>query len=532
MSTRATCSPQARSNDLMHPNEEHYDAVIVGSGFGGSINSLRLAQAGRSVLVLERGGRYKPGEFPRDVSDVDKVFWRYPRRTESRGLYEVRFFSGIAAVVASGVGGGSLIYANIHIRPEPVVFDDPRWPRSVNRESLDPYYDKVAAMLGVAPLPADIKLAKRDMYREAAVRAGREVFDPDQAVSWKEPGYGRQACQLVTECEFGCPHGAKNTLDFNYLAQAERSGARLRPGCYVTHVEPHASGYRVHYTDVASGASASITGRRVVLSAGTLGTNEILLRCRHVYRTLPDLSRKLGDGYSGNGDFLGSIQNSQTDLEPWKGPDVTSVIRYFESAPQFTMAAPTFNRAVMTVLASRRQGGGRLLKVLSPLLWPLMEWIIPWAFRSGYLTKPPRSRAGDPARMTNLFAIRRDNANGRVRLKRGRLDIEWDYARENRELTQKMLAAMQEVADVYGGTFAPLITWNIFNRIITVHSLGGCHLSDSPQGGVVSTHGEVHGYPGLFVADGSVIPSSIGFHPVMTISAVSERIAEAVVSSY
>ena len=532
MSTRATCSPQARSNELMHPNEEHYDAVIVGSGFGGSINSLRLAQAGRLVLVLERGGRYKPGEFPRDVSDVDKVFWRYPRRTESRGLYEVRFFSGIAAVVASGVGGGSLIYANIHIRPDPVVFDDPRWPRSVNRESLDPYYDKVAAMLGVAPLPADIKLAKRDMYREAAVRAGREVFDPDQAVSWKEPGYGRQACQLVTECEFGCPHGAKNTLDFNYLAQAERSGARLRPGCYVTHVEPHTSGYRVHYTDLASGASASITGRRVVLSAGTLGTNEILLRCRHVYRTLPDLSRKLGDGYSGNGDFLGSIQNSRTDLEPWKGPDVTSVIRYFESAPQFTMAAPTFNRAVMTVLASRRQGGGRLLKVLSPLLWPLMEWIIPWAFRSGYLTKPARSRAGDPARMTNLFAIGRDNANGRVRLKRGRLDIEWDYARENRELTQKMLAAMQEVADVYGGTFAPLITWNIFNRIITVHSLGGCHLSDSPQGGVVSTHGEVPGYPGLFVADGSVIPSSIGFHPVMTISAVSERIAEAVVSSY
>jgi cholesterol oxidase len=134
--------------------------------------------------------------------------------------------------------------------------------------------------------------------------------------------------------------------------------------------------------------------------------------------------------------------------------------------------------------------------------------------------------------MTNLFAIGRDNANGRVRLKRGRLDIEWDYARENQELTKKMLAAMQEVADVYGGTFAPLVTWNIFNRIITVHSLGGCRLSDSAQDGVVSTHGEVHGYPGLFVADGSVIPSSIGFHPVMTISAVSERIAEAVVSSY
>jgi cholesterol oxidase len=516
----------------MNPRDEHYDAVIVGSGFGGSINSLRLARAGKSVLILERGGRYKPGEFPRDVTDVDKLLWRYPKRTESRGLYEVRFFSGIAAVVASGVGGGSLIYANIHVRPDSVVFDGPRWPRSINRQSLDPYYDKVAAMLGVTPLPADIKLVKRDVYREAAVRTGHEVFDPDQAVSWKEPGPGRQACQLATECEFGCPYGAKNTLDFTYLAQAERSGARLRPGCYVTHVERHVSGYRVHYTDVASGASESVTGRRVVLSAGTLGTNEILLRCRDVYRTLPDLSRKLGDGYSGNGDFLGSIQNSEADLEPWKGPDVTSVIRYFESAPQFTMAAPTFNRAVMSVLASRRQGDGRLLKVFSPLLWPLLERITPWAFRSGFLSRPARSRASDPARMTNLFAIGRDNANGRLRLKRGRLDIEWDYARENRELTIKMQTAMQELADVYGGTFAPLMTWNIFNRIVTVHSLGGCHLSDSPQSGVVSTHGEVHGYPGLFVADGSVIPSSLGFHPVMTISAVSERIAEAVVSSY
>ena len=519
----------------MHPNDEHYDAVIVGSGFGGSINSLRLAQAGKSVLVLERGGRYKPGEFPRDATDVDKLLWRYPRRTKSRGLYEVRFLSSIAAVVASGVGGGSLIYGNIHIRPDPVIFDDLRWPRSINRQSLDPYYDKVAAMLGVTPLPADIKLVKRDMYREAAARTGREVFDPDQAVSWKEPGPGGQACQLVAECELGCQYGAKNTLDFTYLAQAEGLGARVRPGCYVTRVEPHAPGYRVHYTDVASGASASVTGRRVVLSAGTLGTNEILLRCRDVYRTLPDLSRKLGDGYSGNGDFLGSIQNSQTDLEPWKGPDVTSVIRYFESAPQFTMGAPTFNRAVMTALASHGQGGGRLLKVFSPLLWPLMEWITPWALKSGILSKPARFRdrdTGDPARMTNLFAIGRDNANGRLRLKRGRLDMEWDYARENQELTKKTLAAMQEVAEVYGGTFAPVVTWNIFNRIITFHSLGGCHLSDSPQGGVVSTHGEVHGYPGLFVADGSVIPSSIGFHPVMTISAVSERIAEAVVSSY
>lgn len=520
----------------MNAQNEHYDAVVIGSGFGGSINALRLAEAGRSVLVLERGKRYRPGEFPRDVRDVNRLFWRYPKRPDSRGLYEVRYFSGIAAVVASGVGGGSLIYANIHIRPDPVVFEDPRWPRAINRQSLDPYYDRVASMLNIAPIPADVKLVKRDVYRAAARQVGREVFDPDMAVRWSGPAQdGREPCRLVAECEFGCQYGAKNTLDFNYLARAEELGARIRPGSHVTRIEPDGSGYRVRYTEVASGAEMSVTGRRVVLSAGTLGTNEILLRCRDIHRTLPRLSRQLGHGYSGNGDFLGSIQNSQTDLQPWIGPDVTSVIRYFDAPPQFTMAAPTFNQAVMAVIASFGQMNGKWLRPLSPILWPLMGRLLPWAFKMGLLSRPsrlPAPHAGDPARMTNLFAIGRDNANGLIRLKRGGIDIAWDYERENRALVEKMSEAMQQISDVYGGTFAPLITWGMFRRILTVHSLGGCSLSESPDRGVVSTEGEVHGYPGLFVADGSVIPASIGFHPVMTISAVSERIAEAVVNRF
>jgi cholesterol oxidase len=520
----------------MNANHERFDAIIIGSGFGGSINALRLAQAGKSVLVLERGKRYKPGEFPRDVTDVNSLFWRHPARPESRGLYDVRFLSGIATVVASGVGGGSLVYANIHIRPDSIVFDDPRWPGAINRQSLDPYYDKVGAMLEVAPIPDYIKLVKRDAYREAAKKTGHQVFDPDMAVRWKGPAEpGREPCRLVAECEFGCQYGAKNTLDFNYLAQAESLGARIRPGCLVTRIESSNKAFSVVYTDLATGSSASVSGTRVVIAAGTLGTNEILLRCRDVFRTLPDLSRKLGHGYSGNGDFLGSIQNSKTDLHPWEGPDVTSVIRYFDSAPGFTMAAPTFNRKTMEVLASLGQGTGKFLRPFSSLLWPLMGKLTPWAFKRGLLSRPsklPARNAGDPARMTNLFAIGRDNGNGRIVLKGNRIDIKWDYERENRELIDKMKTAMREVSDVYGGTFAPLISWSIFHRIITVHSLGGCHLSDSAETGVVSPDGEVHGYPGLFVADGSVIPTSIGFHPVMTISAVSERIAEAVVSSY
>ncbi len=518
----------------MSAQGERFDAVVIGSGFGGAINARRLAEAGKSVLVLERGRRYRPGEFPRDVRATRELFWRYPRHAADRGLYELNFFSGIGVVSASGVGGGSLVYANIHIRPDEIVFDDPRWPDWFTRRNLDPYYDKVAETMGIAPVPDDVVMDKRDVYRSAAVQNKRSVFDPDQAVSWDDPDQpGRRACQYVAECEFGCNFGAKNSLDFTYLARAESQGAELRSGSNVTHIEPDGDGYRVHYTDLASGDSCSVAGRRVVLAAGTLGTNLILLSSRDSFQSLPALSHRLGFGFSGNGDFLGSIQSSQQELEPWNGPDVTSVIRYFDEAPHFTMAAPTFNKAAMEVLASLGQGSLGLPRLLADWLWPKTGGLLVWAFRRGLLSKPlrfPGPKAGNPARMTNLFAIGRDNANGKIRLGKGGLDIDWNYAAENEELVNKMTRAMEDVNDYYGGTVAPLASWNLFKRILTVHPLGGCHLSESPDRGVVSLDGEVHGYPGLFVADGSVIPSSIGFHPVMTISAVAERIAEAVVA--
>lgn len=520
----------------MKEMNSHYDAVIIGSGFGGSINALRLSEAGKSVLVLERGKQYKPGAFPRDVSDTEKLFWRYPKKKKSQGLYELNFFSGIGVVTASGVGGGSLVYANIHIRPDPVVFEDPRWPDPINRQFLDPYYDKVAKILGVTPVPADFKMPKRDIYRDAAEKNGREVFDPDQAVNWdntSDPDFG--VCKKVAECEFGCQYGAKKTMDLTYLAKAQALGAQLQTGINISHVEADEKGYRVHYQDLSNGETGSVTGTRVVLSAGTLGTNKILLQSRDVFNTLPELSSKLGYGFSGNGDFLGSIQNSKKNLEPWNGPDVTSVIRYFDDNPRFTMAAPTFNQPVMEFLASLGQGKGWLPEFLAGMIWRKLDRALYWAFKKGLMSKParfPGPNAGDPERMTNLFAIGQDNANGRIVLDKNDIDIKWNYAGENRVLVQKMTKAMEDVGDVFGGTVSPLQTWHVFKRILTVHPLGGCHLSSSPDIGVVSVDGEVHGYPGLFVADGSVIPTAIGFHPVMTISAVSEHIAEAVVNSY
>jgi cholesterol oxidase len=519
----------------MTPSLPEYDAVIIGSGFGGSINALRLSESGKRVLVLERGRRYRPGEFPRNIKETGNIFWQYPRLPESRGLYEVRFFSGIAAVVASGVGGGSLVYANVHIRPDELVFDDPRWPHSIKRSTLDPYYNRVAEMLSVSPLPFSTNLRKRALFQEAAYLMGRPVFDPDQAVNWQGPTeQGRENCRLCNQCEIGCQYGAKNTLDFTYLAQAETLGAQIRARAFVSHIEAAHSGYRVYCVDLDAGQKFEVTGKRVVVSAGTLGTNTILLRSRDIERTLPNISQKLGYGFSGNGDFLGSLTNCRTDLQPWEGPDVTSVMRFFDGPVRFTLAAQTFNYEVMSVLASLGLVSGNWVRVFSPL-WRQLEWLIPWLFRTGILSQQNLSQeppAGDPSRMTNLFAIGQDNANGRMLLKNGKLEIEWNFAAENRLLIDRMSEAMQQVGQIYGGTFAPLITWSVFRKIITVHSLGGCNLSESPTKGVVSPFGEVHGYPGLFVADGSVIPTSIGFPPAMTISAISEHIADSVIGSY
>lgn len=515
---------------------ECYDAVVIGSGFGGSINSLRLAQAGKSTLVLERGKRYKPGDFPRDVANVNEIFWRYPRTREAQGLYDVRFLSSLATIAASGVGGGSLIYSNVHIRPDPVVFESDRWPRSISRQSLDKYYDIVAGTLGVSPLPEDSEVPVRSSFRKAAMAVHRTIFDPDQAVSWKQPSDpARQACQLCAECELGCQFGAKNTLDFTYLAASERLGTRIQPGAWVSHIEPASMGYRVHFVDLTTGEKEVVYGSRVVVSAGTLGTNEILLRSRDINKTLPRLSRRLGCGYSANGDFLGTIRNTAIDLHPWEAPAATSFLRYRDSTPSFLIAASTFNQATMRVLASVAQSDLRSLRPLSWLLWPAMSFALLWSFKLGlvhHLSRLHLNSARDPSRMMNLFATGIDNANGEIRLRNGRLDIVWDYARENAQLIQEITCAMREISEVYSGSFAPLLIWAIFKRIITAHPLGGCHLSDSAERGVVSPCGEVHFYPGLFVSDGAVIPTSLGFPPAMTISALSELIAQAVVDSY
>jgi cholesterol oxidase len=516
-----------------------FDAIVVGSGFGGSIAACRLAEAGHSVLVLERGRRYRPGDFPRDVTAIDALFWRRRRGRQAIGLYDVRFFSDMGCVVAAGVGGGSLVYANVNVRPDEKVFDDPRWPAGTSRDTLNPYYDRVAKMLDVAPIPVGQSMPKRDRFRYAAQQLGRPVFDPDESVHWPAAtAYAastrHRACEFLAECEFGCQIGAKHTADTTYLAEAEDRGAIVRPGRLVVGLRPVADGYSVVHRNVLTGAQEVTVAKRVVLAAGTLGTNELLMRCRDQDATLPALSRALGQGFSANGDFLGSIHRASVDLSPDFGPDVTSVMQFFDEAPEFTLAAPTFNESVMKALSNLGQPSARILRPIAPVLWRALPWAVPQMFAHGLLSKPLKYLAPgklDWRRSTNLFAIGRDNANGKLHLTSRGIDLTWDYRGENADLIERQQQAMSALTDYYGGSFAPLVLWNAFGRIMTVHPLGGCRMADTKTAGVVTTEGEVHGYPGLFIADGSVVPTSIGFHPAMTISALAERTSDALLAT-
>ena len=356
--------------------DEHFDAVVVGSGFGGSVTAYRLAEAGRRVLVLERGKPYPPGSFPRSPLGLKNSFWDPSEGLH--GMFDLWSFEGLEALVSSGLGGGSLIYANVLIRKDPKWFvrEEPgpgyeHWP--VTYEDLEPHYERAEAMLGATPYPFEHPpynaTSKTVAYKAAAEELGggwgSEWFLPNLAVTFApEPGAEpipgepiresrpnihrrtRQTCRLVGECDVGCNFGAKNSLDYTYLTAAWHAGAEVRTRCEVRAFEPRdEGGYAVHYvphdpdaegtpTDTKALPRRTVTAERLILSAGTLGSTYLLLRNRAAF---PGLSPALGTHFSGNGDLLTfAVRCTQADaggrrkprvIDPGHGPVITSAIR-------------------------------------------------------------------------------------------------------------------------------------------------------------------------------------------------------------
>ena len=341
---------------------DRYEAIVIGTGFGGSINACRLSKKWPGqVLVLERGKRYELGGFPREPHAMARNFWnptveKRPRpkaiaKVQQHGLFDIRNYGNIDVVLGAGVGGGSLIYANVFLEPPDDVFSD-RWPLSCRKVKLQPYYQMCKEVLGSRPIPPMAgrrHIARTVLFQDVARQIGRNtrladinVFFGNDIANPLDPGvqdrnrYGalQTSCVYCAECDVGCNYQAKNTLDLNYLYQAEkRYGAEIRPEHLVDrivpvdqngHDDPQASGndgYRVYYRDLTQGnAEQSALAMRVVVSAGSLGSTEILLRSRDVFKTLPRIGLPLGRHFSGNGDFLGFVAGTKMPGGPQLRP--------------------------------------------------------------------------------------------------------------------------------------------------------------------------------------------------------------------
>lgn len=514
-----------------------YDVVIVGSGFGGAITGTRLAQAGRSVCILERGKRWAKSEFPRSPGEMSRSFWN---ENKSPGFLEYKTFKHIDVLQGCGVGGGSLHYFNVHLRAPGEIFSRAPWPRQVTRAVLDPYYALAEGMLDSAPLtpPAGRELPDRTKAFLAAVSAvGRKgelipigVYTGADRAN-PHGGAPQSACDYSGNCMLGCVLHAKNTLDLNYLPLAEKSGAEVFPLHRAHKIEPlDEGGFRVSFERLdpshpESSEKGSVVGRQVILAAGTLGTNELLLRCKLVHRTLPGISPVLGTRFSGNGDFLlAGAFDVDREIDPARGPSITAGADFSTANNRIFVEDLGFPDPFMWYLEGAIPNSRRLENLIAAAASYLLATLGIRHDRIGFEAYR-LFRRGATTRFLPYLGMGTDASNGRLRLKGGCLDIQWRH-RKSRRMFQELESALKELTHALNGKYVTNFLWRWpFRKLLTAHPLGGCFMGETRESSVASHLGAVWGYPNLFVTDGSLIPSALSVNPSLTISALAERVA-------
>lgn len=535
----------------------HYDFVVVGSGYGGAITAARLARAqaggkSLSVCVLERGKEWPVGTFP---DTFDGLLRNARSSANPLGLYELLNYNDIGVIKGSGLGGTSLVNANVAIVPEESVFRKTGWPSSLNLETLTPHYDRARQVLAAGAHPRAAQLLKVQAMDRRAAELGTAATPLKIAVNFtvdgpNEYGVAQKPCIDCGDCVTGCNVGAKNTLAMNYLPMAKNAGAEIFTQTTVEWVEKRSEGgWRIHGRYVRSSVDSqtfTLTADHVVLAAGSINTTEILLRSEmHGLRVSP----RAGTGFSGNGDFFGISYNGdfRTDVlgfgnhpdSPWKayapGPTIVSGIQYDASVGaeqpmmiqdlSFPKGYADAARVAFTLLRGSDSDAGDEQAERERVL-------------RDALVGAPRHPDGALNHTMLYLCMGFDDAKGAMIFdapwyeRDGRMRITWDAA-GRQILFTRINEELRRHARSQGGTFIENPIWAVFNlrRLITAHPLGGCPIGEDYLHGAVDQYGRVFSgdgsvHDGLFISDGSLIPSALGVNPFLTISALTEHIVE------
>lgn len=533
-----------------------YPVVVIGSGYGGSIVTARLAEQGKAVCLLERGKEWRPGDFP---DHFEGLAGNFRSKHNPLGLVDYYLCKDIDVLKGNGLGGTSLVNLNVAFRPDAEFYDDPRWPKTYRdlAESGDlwGYYERAEKALGARPHPDWEGLTKiqrmkqrAEKLRDADFHAVHLTVNFGQARK-NHFGVTQEACIDCGDCFPGCNVGAKGTLFMNYLPYAKAKGAEIHTQIDVRWIEKDATGYTVVYrynTEKGHGENRRLKARNVVLAAGAVGSTEILLRsAAHGLST----SECLGDAFNGNGDYLGLAYNTdfrcdvmgfgnhpdskRARVKP--GTTIVSAIQYDRSGPwKERITVEDFSVVPSALVDAYR----RLLPGVAAALGKDMD--------SGLRDRVAElSRVGldqlawNPEGALNhsmvYLVMAVDDGKGKISLSaKDKVAIDWPSIRTD-PIFERVDEELRAHAKTLGGTYVHLDRVNPWsktgNNLITAHPLGGCPMGEDAARGVTDPDARVYDgeggvHDGLFVVDGAVVPLPIGVNPFLTISAIAERVAE------
>jgi len=511
------------------------DFLVIGSGFGGAVSALRLVEKGYAVVVLEQGKRYRTGDFPRTSWSLRKYLWA--PRLGLHGIQVLTFLRHALVLHGRGVGGGSLVYANTLIAPDPEVFRRPEWGPGDWEARLAPHYAEARRMLGAVPCAGvgrtdeilreiGVELRGEDTFRvhEVGVFFGREGETvPDPFFGGEGPE--RTGCTRCGACMIGCRVGAKNTLDKNYLWLAEKGGARIVPETEATGIRPlPGGGYEVE-TRRALGwrrPRRSWRAREVVVAGGVVGTVGLLLRSR-ARGWLPDLSSRVGTRVRTNSESILAADSPDRSV-PWSDHvAITSGILADERTHIEMVRFNPGSDSLFWLTAPLTDGGGRIPRPLR-LLWNLVRRPVRslrslWPFHRAERTGIVLAMQATEGHLDLTLRRRWWRLGGRSlgsRVPRGQ-EPPVSYIPVANQVTRRL-------AERLGGE-----AWNTWPEVVmgaptTAHVLGGCPMGPDPETGAVDFQGRLFGYPGIRVVDGSVVPVNLGVNPSLTITALAEHI--------